>query len=191
MEKQKLGPQPLLYPMPAVLVGAMIEGRPNFMTAAWCGIVAFKPPALTVGINKERYTLKGIELQGAFSVNVPSTELVKKVDFCGIYSGKKKDKSQVFKVFYGLSTQAPLIEECPVNLECQVRHVLDGGSHLVIMAEIMETHLSDHCFKAGKPDPTLIDPLMFALPDQHYYRVGEVVARAFHVGKELNLKHER
>jgi flavin reductase (DIM6/NTAB) family NADH-FMN oxidoreductase RutF len=55
MEKKKLGPQTLLFPMPAVLVGANVDERPNFMTAAWCGIAASKPPAISVGLDK--YTI--------------------------------------------------------------------------------------------------------------------------------------
>ena len=50
MGKLKLGPQTLLYPMPAVLVGAMVGKKPNFMTAAWCGIAASKPPAISVAL---------------------------------------------------------------------------------------------------------------------------------------------
>ena len=52
MEKKKLGPQTLLFPMPAVLVGANVDEKPNFMTAAWCGIAASKPPAISVGLQK-------------------------------------------------------------------------------------------------------------------------------------------
>jgi len=52
MEKLKLGPETLLYPMPAVLVGAMVGEKPNFMTAAWCGIAASKPPAISVALQK-------------------------------------------------------------------------------------------------------------------------------------------
>ena len=52
IEKLKLGPQTLLYPMPAVLVGAMVGEKPNFMTAAWCGITASKPPAISVALQK-------------------------------------------------------------------------------------------------------------------------------------------
>ena len=56
MEKLKLGPQTLLYPMPAVLIGAMVDEKPNFMTAAWCGIAASKPPAISVALQKVRHT---------------------------------------------------------------------------------------------------------------------------------------
>ena len=84
MEKIKLGPQTLLYPMPAVLVGAQVNGTPNFMTVAWCGIAAFKPAAIAVAIHKKRYTLKGIMENKTFSVNVPSTNMVKETDYCAL-----------------------------------------------------------------------------------------------------------
>jgi len=60
MKKLSLGPQTLLYPMPAVLVGAIVDGKPNFLTAAWCGIACRKPPAVAVAVHQGRYTLQGI-----------------------------------------------------------------------------------------------------------------------------------
>ena len=184
MKKKTFGPTTLLYPMPAVLVGATINDKPNFMTAAWCGIIAFEPPALTVGIRPDRFTYEGVEKHKVFSVNVPSVNLVEKVDWCGIYSGKAKDKAGVFSVFYGRLKHAPLIEECPVNLECTVRHSLDVGSHTLYVGEIVETHISEDCLTDGKADPEKIDPLIFSLPDRNYRRMGDKVAKAFQVGKE-------
>ncbi len=185
MKKTKLGPDTLLYPMPAVLVGAMVEGKSNVMTAAWCGITASKPPALTVGLQKQRHTLKGIETHKVFSINVPSTDLVEKVDFCGIYSGRKRDKSDLFKVFYGALEHAPLLEECPVNLACRVIQTLDMGSHMLVVGEIVETHVSEACMSDGKPDPVKIDPLIYTTGTQEYRRLGGVVAKAFSAGKTL------
>jgi len=184
MSKTKLGPQTLLYPMPAVLLGSVVDGKPNFMTAAWCGIACMKPPALSVAINHTRHTLKGIEEEKAFSINVPSTELVKEVDFCGIYSGKNKDKSGMFEVFYGDLQTAPLIRECPINLECKMTHSLDLGSHSLVVGEIIETHIDEDCLKDGKPDPEKIDPLIFLPGVQRYGKLGELIAKAFQVGKE-------
>ena len=184
MGKKTLGPQPLLYPMPAVLVGANVNGKANFMTVAWCGITAYKPPSLMVGINKERYTLQGIKPQGGFSVNIPSGDQAKMVDYCGIYSGAKKDKSEVFKIFYGTAKDAPLIAECPVNLECRVKHIVDMESHIIILGEIVETYVSESCLTNGKADTKKIDPLIFSFPDGQYWRIGEAIGRAFQLGKE-------
>jgi flavin reductase (DIM6/NTAB) family NADH-FMN oxidoreductase RutF len=185
MEKIRLGPQTFIYPMPAVLVGATINGKPNFMTAAWCAIAAFKPPAVSVAIRKVRYTLKGVREHGNFSVNVASSSLVKKVDYCGIYSGKSTDKSQIFTVFYGELKTAPLIEECPVNLECKTLHYLDLGSHTLVVGEIIETFITEGYLVDGKGDPETIDPLIFIPGTSKYHRLGEEIAPAFQIGKKL------
>ena len=184
MEKVQLGPQTLLYPMPAVLVGATVGEKPNFMTAAWCGIAASKPPAISVALQKVRHTLKGIKEQGTFSINVPSATLAKQVDYCGIYSGKKRDKSELFNVFFGVLETAPLIQECPVNLECQVIHTLDLKSHELVIGEIIESHVTKDCVTGGKPDPAKIDPLIYTPEVMQYQRLGEIVGKAFHMGKD-------
>ena len=184
MEKIKLGPQTLLYPMPAVLVGADVNGKPNFMTAAWCGIASHEPPAVSVAIRKDRYTLNGIEKNKTFSINVSSSNMAKETDYCGLYSGEKNDKSKIFKSFYGILKTAPLIQECPVNLECKAIHHLDLGSHALVVGEIIETHIADGCMTGGKPNLGKIDPLIYSPAPQEYYRMGKFVAKAFKVGKE-------
>lgn len=186
MEKTKLGPQTLLFPMPAILVGANVNDKPNYMAAAWCSIVSHNPPAVSVALQKSRYTLTGIKKNETFSVNVPSSNLVKKTDYCGLCSGKNKDKSKIFKTFYGKLKTAPLIQECPLNLECKVIHCLDLGSHTLVIGEIAETYIADDCMTNGKPDPRKIDPLVYSPGTRGYYRIGEFVAEAFKVGKEYD-----
>ena len=80
MKKKKLGPTTLLFPMPVVLVGTVVDGKVNFMTAAWCGIANQKPPAISVAIRTSRLTLRGIQENGVFSINIPSAEQVQKTD---------------------------------------------------------------------------------------------------------------
>jgi len=184
MKKVTLGPQTFLYPLPALLVGTKVDDTPNFMTAAWCAIAASKPAAASVAIRKDRHTLKGVEQQGTFSLNVPSAALAKKVDYCGIYSGKKRDKSHIFQIFYGVLKTAPLVQECPVNLECKVIHSLDLGSHNLIVGEIIETHVSENCVTDGKPNPKMIDPLIYAAGTSEYYRFGDIIGKAFNIGKD-------
>jgi len=184
MKKINLGPQTLLFPMPATLIGSQVDERVNFMTAAWCAIASYKPPSVAVAIRKERYTLKGVKEKGAFSVNVPSSSMVKNTDYCGVYSGKTKDKSQVFKIFYGKLELAPLIEECPVNLECKAIHYIDLGSHTLVVGEIIETYITDICLTDGKADPVKIDPLIYTPGTMKYHRLGQEIASAFQIGKD-------
>ena len=188
MAKILLGPQTLIYPMPAFLVGANVDGKPNFMAVAWGGIANGEPPMISVAIRHKRYTLKGIKQNMTFSVNISSTDMVKETDYCGIISGAIVNKAEdcQFKVFYGKLDSVPLIEQCPVNLECKVVHVLDLGSHSLVIGQIEETHVSDSCLTDGKPDVNKIKPFIFTTaPATQYQAFGEVVAKAFSIGKQL------
>ena len=191
MNKILMGPQTLIYPMPALLIGANVDGKPNFMTVAWSGIANGTPPMISVAIRHQRYTLIGIRQNLTFSVNVPSRDMVRETDYCGSISGSKVNKVDVcqFKVFYGKLDNAPLIEQCPVNLECKVVHMLDLGSHSLIVGRIEETHVSESCLTDGKPDVNKIKPLTYVTsPASHYQVLGEVVAKAYSIGEELKAR---
>ncbi len=188
MKKITLGPQTLVYPMPAFIIGANVGGKPNFMTAAWSGIAASTPPTVTVALQHHRHTLKGIRETGVFSLNVPSAAQAKETDYCGIVSGTKEDKVAAcgFSVFYGKLLHAPLIAQCPVNLECKVVHQLYIGSHTLVVGQIEEVHVSEECMTDGSPDPTKVNPLIFATGSQKsYFELGNRVAPAFKIGMEL------
>ena len=118
--KVKLGTVPLIYPIPIVLAGANVGGRPNFATLGDCGVMGINPPLVYISSHREHYTNGGILENETYSVNVPSTDLLAVTDYCGIVSGREVDKSELFEVFYGELGTAPMIRECPVNLECQV-----------------------------------------------------------------------
>lgn len=191
MSKVLLGAMTLVYPMPAFLVGANVDGKPNFMTVAWGGIANSEPPMVSVAIRHVCHTLKGITENKAFSVNVPSADLVKETDYCGITPGSKVDKVRVcgFKVFYGKLKAVPLIEQCPVNLECSVEHMLDLGSRVLVVGKIEETYVSEDCLTDGKPDVNKIRPFVYTMaPDNQYRPLGEAIAKAFSVGKELRTR---
>ena len=191
MGKTLMGPQTLLYPMPALLIGANVDDKPNFMTVAWGGIANGEPPMISIAIRHQRYTNIGIRQNLTFSVNIPSTELVRETDYCGSQSGSKVNKVGVcrFRVFYGKLDNAPLIEQCPVNLECKVVHILDLGSHSLIIGKVEETHISDNCLTNGKPDVSKVKPLIYARdPARQYLDFGKVIAKAYSIGKELEKK---
>ena len=191
MAKVLMGAQTSIHPMPVLLVGADVDGKPNFMAVAWGGVANGVPPMVSVAIRAQRYTYKGIRENLAFSVNIPSSDMVKEADYCGIVSGSEVDKAKVcqFGVFYGKTANAPLIEECPVNLECRVVHILDLGSHSLVIGRVEETHVSEDCLTDGKPDVGKIRPLAFvSSPDRQYRVLGQTVAQAFSVGRELQGK---
>ncbi|GAB4278586.1 MAG: flavin reductase family protein [Deferrisomatales bacterium] len=183
MAKKKLGPKPFLLPQPAVLVGTVVDGVPNFMVAAWCGMANHVPPMVTVAVRPNRHTERGIRAHGAFSLAVPSTDLVERVDHCGIVSGAKQDKSAVFRVAEGTLAGAPLPEECPLVLECRLVQTVDLPTHHLHLGEVVEVHAEEGCLVDGVPDLGKVDPLVYSITDGQYWRVGQPVAQAFRVGR--------
>ena len=73
MAKTKISEHSFPYPMPMVVLGTLVEGRPNFMAVGWVTRVNFKPPMIAVALGKTHYTNRGIHATGAFSVNIPAS----------------------------------------------------------------------------------------------------------------------
>ncbi len=191
MGKVLMGPSTFIYPMPALLIGTNVDDKPNFMTAAWGGIANGEPPMISVGIRPGRYTHRGISQNMTFSVNIASVDLVKETDYCGIVSGAKVNKAAAcrFKVFYGKLGNAPLIEQCPINLECKVVHILKLDSHSLVIGRVEETHISESCLTDGKPDVNKIKPIIYTTrPAAEYRAFGEVIGAAYRIGLEFKAK---
>ena len=188
MSKTKLGPRTLVYPMPVFLVGSNVDGKPNVMAVAWGGICNGEPPMISIGIRPSRHTHKGISQNMTFSINIPSAEQTKEADYCGIASGAKVDKVAAckFKIFYGALGTAPMIEQCPLNLECKVVQSLSLGSHTLFIGEIKEVYISEECLTEGKPDVEKMKPLIYTTePNRDYRAYGTILAKAFKCGLEI------
>ena len=190
MVKVTIRPDRYIYPRPTLLVGANVDGKANFLAVGGGGVVNAEPPMIGVPIRHQRYTLKGIQQNLTFSINTPSVDLVRETDYCGIASGAKVDKVKVckFKVFYGNLKTAPMIEQCPLNLECKVVNILDLGSHSFVIGQVEGSYVSEGCLTDGKPDVNQIKPMIFNLEAAEYVAFGEVVAKAFSIGLELKTR---
>ncbi len=189
MEKTKIGAKTFLYPMPTVLIGATVNGKPNYNTIAYCGIAQHVPPMVFVTMGKTHYTNSGIKENKTFSVNIPSEDMVKVTDYVGIYSGKRTDKSGLFEAFYGVLGTAPLIKECPLNLECSLIKTIDlGGSNDIFIGEIVESYAEEKYLTDGLPDVQKIRPIIFAMHNNNYWKLGDLLARAWNVGKDYEPK---
>jgi flavin reductase (DIM6/NTAB) family NADH-FMN oxidoreductase RutF len=184
--EQGTGPVPILAAYPVVIVGSLVNGKPDFATVAWTGVAASNPPAISIALQHHRYSLKGIRQNMTFSVNIPSADLIKETDYCGLVSGAKFDKVKDcgFKVFYGKSDTAPLIEQCPINHACEVVQILDLGSHELIIGRITETYVSQDYMTDGRTDDKKVNPLFFAYGG--YSVLGKSAGRAFQIGREIN-----
>lgn len=184
--KRTLNAINVLYPTPTVLVGAVVDGRPNFITIAHIGIVNHaRPYLISLSSAKAHHTNAGIKENQAFSVNIPSENLVVETDYAGMVSGKKTDKSDLFDIFHGKLENAPMIRQCPVNMECRLYDIYDTPTHDLFIGEIVETYADDSVLTDGKIDLAKLKPLLFDMSSIKYWSVGEVLADCWKVGKQL------
>ncbi len=182
--KTELGAKNCLYPMPTTLIGATVDGSPNFITIAHVGIMDLGDVSL--GMAKTHHTNHGIKDHKTFSVNVPSTAQIKETDYCGLVSGKRANKAGLFDVFYGTLKTAPMIAECPINMECRLVKTVDFPKHDVFVGEITSTYADDSVLTDGAVDFAKVQPILFTMPDQGYWKLGERFAKAWSIGKDLN-----
>lgn len=181
--KVTLGAKNCLYPTLTTLVGANVNGKPNYITIAYVGIMDHH--SISLGMNKSHYTNAGIKENGTFSVNVPSVAMVKKTDYFGLVSGKRVDKAALVESFYGKLETAPMIKECSINMECKLIQVVDFPKHDVFVGTVVETYCDEAILKDGVVDLDQVQPILFAMHGPSYYKLGERFAQAWSIGKEL------
>jgi len=172
MGKVQLKPQTLLIPLPAVMVSCMAEGyEPNIITISWIGIVCSTPPMLSISVTPQRYSHNIIKKSGQFVVNLTSEKNLKETDFCGTKSGRDTNKFSELGLMAVQSNivEAPMIGECPINLECEVKqsHVL--GTHEMFIAEILAVHADeDLIMQDGRIDIDKLQPLTYCTAAREY-----------------------
>ena len=186
MSKVSLKPGPFVVPMPVALVGAMVNGVPNFMPAAFMGIMNFDPPIVGAGLSPTHHTCEGIVENGTFSLNLPGPEMVAAADWCGLHSGKNTDKSGVFETFTEELDTAPMIRQCRLTMECRLVQTVEFKVDTVYFGEIVGVYADGDALADGAPDWKKINPLIFTFPDKGYWTLGDWVAEAWSAGKEYD-----
>lgn len=139
MSKQFWKGSALLAPAPAALVTCGTLEKPNVLTIGWTGIVCTRPPMTYISVRPERFSHDMIKESGEFVINLTTSSMCRETDFCGVKSGRDTDKIAVcgFHLSPSNKVGVPLIEECPVSLECRVVKSELLGSHTMFLAEIV------------------------------------------------------
>ncbi|MEW6261825.1 MAG: flavin reductase family protein [Thermodesulfobacteriota bacterium] len=167
------------------ILGSHVAGRANFMALAWLTRVNFKPAMIAVAVNKNNQSRGGILETGEFSLNVPSADLMALTDYTGLVSARQVDKARLFDVFYGRLQAAPLIRECPVNVECRVAHRIEMPTNDLFVGEVVGVYAEERFLTDGAPDPEKVKPFVLSMPDNRFWALGECVGRAWQAGKAL------
>ncbi len=177
-----------LAPVPVVLVGTG-DGKQypyNVLTVAWAGTVCSEPPMVGIGIRKERFSYHQLCKLNAFTVNMPTSAMAETVDYCGVVSGRSVDKfaQRGLTAVAASRVTAPIVAQCPLVLECEVRQQVELGSHVLIIGEVKAVQVDASLVDdAGKLDITKADLLAYA--HGHYFALGECLG---HFGYSIKKK---
>ena len=189
--KKNLGVVPVVYPMPVLMVAAYDEaGTVNVMNAAWGMICAMDKIALF--IDEDHKTTQNLLKTKAFTVALADREHMDVADFFGIASGNKindKFERTGYHAVKSDKVHAPIIEEFPVVMECELLDFLDSEYVSGIVGKIVNVKAEESVLSEnGKVDPTKLQALIFDQFQHGYYVTGEKVGQAWNAGASLMKK---
>jgi len=177
MGRKSLPPTTMLFATPVVLVTCVDEaGKPNIITLAWVGVINSEPPMLGISIRPERYSHTCVKKTKEFVVNLPSEKMVRAVDICGVLSGRDTDKFSYlgWKPIPAQKVKPPLIDECDVQMECEVKEIISLGSHDLFVGQIVALHVKEEIQRGkGRIDIIKALPLVYSPGAHEYWNLGK------------------
>lgn len=183
--RKNFGKKSWLYPMPVLIVAAYDEvGIPNAMNAAWGGI--FTDETIGICLSEGHKTTKNIRTTGAFTVSVATADTVTACDYVGLVSGNKEPDKFAKAGFTATKSQfvnAPIINELPMTLECELLSYDEESNHLV--GRIVNISADEKILTDGKIDVAKLRPITYDPIGYNYFELGTKIGNAFSEGKKL------
>jgi len=151
MAKKQLEVSTLIPCMVVLVTCQGLDGKPNVSTISEGGVLCNHPPVIGISVSRAHLSHKQIKETGEFVVNVPSENLLWQTDVCGCVSGRKKDKFELtgLTLIPSQVVKVPSIKECPVNIECKVKHILNMGTEDLFVGEVVANVADEEILKPG------------------------------------------
>lgn len=179
--KKNIGNTLALYPTPLVVVGAMVNGKPNWLLVGHLGIMGHDH--VMVSLAKAHYTNQGIMESKKLSINTVDEALLAKADRSGCISGSKEDKSELFDLMLA-DGGVPMITDAPVTMECSVEDVYETKGFDNFICTIDNTYAEENVLtEGGKLDYRTLKPILFEMPTYEYLKTGDVIGKCMSLGK--------
>ena len=174
---------PIVTPLGVFIIGTYdASGIPNAMNAAWGTNNEMDEIVLCLGKHK---TTENLKVTNAFTVSFGTKDTVVISDYFGVESGNNVNKIEKAGVHVHKSEKvnAPIIEEFPVTLECEVKSFDENTGFLIgkIVGQVAEESVLTN----GKIDLGKLQPIMYDSSVQAYRVIGGVVGKAFKDGLKL------
>lgn len=182
MGKKDLGSMLALYPKPMTVVGAMVNGKPNWLVVGHTGIIGHD--RILVSMSKSHYTNQDIIKQHLLSVNLVSREMLPQADYVGSVSGAETDKSAVFAYHTG-EAGTPVIDASPLTMECEVVDTYESEGFDNFICKITHTYADESVLDSeGRLDYTRLKPVLFEFPTYSYIATGEIIGKCLNLDKQ-------
>jgi flavin reductase (DIM6/NTAB) family NADH-FMN oxidoreductase RutF len=145
MAKVSWKPGAMLSPVPPVLVSCSDGERDNLITVGWTGIICTEPAKTYISLRPERFSYEIISKSREFIINLPSSHIIRSIDFCGVRSGRKLDKFKECRLTKEKATKVacPAVAESPISIECRVTDIVKLGTHDMFMADIIAVNVDE------------------------------------------------
>ena len=184
--RKKFGAKAMCYPMPVFIIGTYnADGTPNAMNAAWGGIS--EETEITICVDSGHKTAENLLARRAFTVSMATAKMLAACDYVGIVSGNKEPEKFSKAGFHATKSEfvdAPLIDELPMALECEVISYDEETCRLV--GRIVNVCADESVLgENGKVDVAKLPPITYDPMNHHYLVLGEKVGQAFHDGAAL------
>ncbi|GKX29805.1 flavin reductase [Vallitalea longa] len=159
MNKKQALAKSSLQPAPKVLVSCRDKnGKDNALAVGYCGNCSYDPPMVMVGIVPSRYSYQMVKDTKCFVVNLPTKDFKKEFDYLGSVSGRDEDKLAKINTADASKVNAPILVDCPVNIECTVVDSIMTGSHEMFIGKIEKVNADENIVDAdGNIDYSKLD----------------------------------
>ena len=184
--RKNFGPKPMCYPMPVFIIGTYnADGTPNAMNAAWGGIS--EEAEISICVDNTHKTAENLIARKAFTVSMATADTLAACDYVGIVSGNKEPDKFAKAGFHATKSEfvdAPLIDELPMALECEV--ISYDAETCRLVGRIVNVSADESILgENGKVDVAKLRPITYDSMNHHYLVLGEKVGRAFYDGLAL------
>ena len=180
--KKNIGNALALYPTPLVVVGAMVDGKPNWLLVGHLGIIGHDH--VMVSLVSAHYTNQGIKANKKLSINIVDEAMLAKADRSGCVSGSKEDKSTLFDYITD-DAGVPMIVQAPVTMVCSVEDIYETKGFESFICTIDATYAEESVLnEAGRIDYHTLKPVLFEMPTYEYLLTGDVIGKCMSYGKE-------
>ena len=186
--RKDLGVKPAVYPMPVLMIATYDEnGVVDVMNAAW-GMIC-DSDKICLALTESHKTVQNLKKAKAFTVSLADKKNIVAADYFGIASGNtvadKFERSGMTAV-KSERVNAPIVEEFPVTMECELAEIIETENVYNIIGKIVNVSAQESVLDdKGGIDIEKAEILMFDQFRAGYYVTGEKVGQAWLTGKAL------